>query len=182
LHLDCLCWWDLHCLVPAKRGRESSPLIHAGAQFGMARRQAGQHELANGFRIPPQTWAQPLRRRIPPGGWSLGLGSWSEFNRLTGARECLSCESRPPRQDLDLLHVTLQFISRYRRPADCAALNRPAMHMLLLALHKAMAMLSLLQLTSSSCALASRAANCAALALQDRAPTARLLCYQNGIW
>jgi hypothetical protein len=47
-----------------------------------------------------------------------------------------------------LLHVTLQFISRYRRPADCAALNRPAMHMLLLALHKTMAMLSLLQLTS----------------------------------
>jgi hypothetical protein len=59
-------------------------LIHAGALFCMARRQAGQHELANGFSIPPQTWAQPLRRGIPPGGWSLGLGSGSEFNRLTG--------------------------------------------------------------------------------------------------
>jgi hypothetical protein len=73
---------------PAKRKGGAWP-IHAGALFCMARRQAGQHPLANGFRIPAQTlqtWAAPETKipelpycslyHIVAGGWALNSTAW----------------------------------------------------------------------------------------------------------
>jgi hypothetical protein len=115
---------------------------------------------------PSSDMGQPLRRRIPPGGWSLG----SEFNRLTG-RVSASVASR-------VLPVRtwpcckLLYISRYRRPVlfvDCSALNRPAVHML--ALDKVIPLLS--SICTSPRVASPELATWRAFALQDSSPTAR---------
>lgn len=139
----------------------------------MARRQAGQHELANGFSIPPQTWAQPLRRGIPPGGCSFGLGSGSEFNRLTG-RVSASVASRVlPVKGFGLAarYSTAYFEIQTSRRLRCTGPARPCTCSCWCCTRPWPCFLA--PATFSSCALTSRAANCAALALQDRAPSRR---------
>jgi hypothetical protein len=105
---------------PRKRGRvEPAPSMlsrySASAWPRPDRRQAGQHPLANGFRIlaqclAAQTWAAPETqnrcRRLD-----------SEFNRLDGQKSAWvpQLPARSPTQEMDLLHVTLYFESKTSR-------------------------------------------------------------------
>jgi len=115
---------------PRKRGRvEPAPSMlsrySASAWPRPDRRQAGQHPLANGFRIlaqclAAQTWAAPETqnrcRRLD-----------SEFNRLDGQKSAWVPQfpARSPTQEMGLLHVTLYFESKTSRTTALHSAGRP---------------------------------------------------------
>jgi hypothetical protein len=182
--------------APAKRGRENSPLIHAGALFCMARQTTGrpartrqwlQHPSSD-MGPAPETRNSAWRLESWSGQWQW---QWQRIQPPDGARECLSCESRPPTFQVkgfgpaarySTLYSTVYFEIPTSRRLRCAALNRPAMHMLLLALRKAMLSCSSYSVHFGRVPSPHELPTVAALALHDRAPTARLLCNQKSIW
>jgi hypothetical protein len=126
-------------------------MIHAGALFCMARRQPSTNS--------PMASGSLLRHGPAPetknSAWRLESGQ--RIQPPDGARECLSCESRPPSQDLVLLHVTLYFEIPTPHRLLC---TQPASHTPA-GVGQGHAS-SELQLHSSSCALTSRIGNLAA--------------------